>query len=189
MSLLSSVFRALTGSKLKAGPAMTVKFDSKPVNKEVRAELRKNIQNIPEIDDDHFDAVYNAALKSIQAGRNLGVRNQALLQMKIKGVDKARAKEITTQLHSRATSTMNTDKARAIGVVHATWVYSGAPCMINPRKPSAADFRQNKSHQAADGQRFELGKGLKIEGRWLMPGTEPGCRCAYRSIIPSLTQR
>ena len=61
------------------------------VNKDVRAELRRNILSIAEIDKKYFDDVYNIALRSIQAGRDLGSLTQALWQMKIKGITRKRA--------------------------------------------------------------------------------------------------
>jgi hypothetical protein len=89
----------------------------------------------------------------------------------------------------RQQSAMWRDKKRrwaAIGVKHAIWLYSGAPCQIDPKHPSPEDIRQDAAHRAADGVRFEATQGLLVEGKWIYPGQLAGCRCAARAVIPGL---
>ena len=57
---------------------------------------------------------------------------------------------------------------------------------MNPKKPSAKDICRDAAHRAADGKRYEVGKGMLLNGRLTMPGREEGCECISRPIIPEL---
>jgi hypothetical protein len=81
---------------------------------------------------------------------------------------------------------MDRDRQKSLGIKYAIWMYSGAPCQVNPKKPSAKDIRQDAAHRAADGKPFEVAKGMLLNGRLTMPGREEGCKCSSRPIIPGL---
>jgi hypothetical protein len=81
---------------------------------------------------------------------------------------------------------MNQDQQLSLGIKYATWVYGGAPCNLNPENPSAKDIRRDAAHRAADGKRYEVARGMALNGRLTMPGWEDGCKCVSRSIIPGL---
>jgi SPP1 gp7 family putative phage head morphogenesis protein len=76
-------------------------------------------------------------------------------------------------------STFNslTSKARAqnLGITKAIWV-------------TARDERVRDSHQARDGKEFVLSEGLysASDGKTLLPGTSPNCRCDYIMVIPEM---
>jgi hypothetical protein len=79
---------------------------------------------------------------------------------------------------------MTKERQESLGINHAIWLYSGAPCDVNPKKPKG---RQNASHRAADGKQYEVSKGMHLNGKWTWPGYEDGCKCVSRSIIPGLS--
>ena len=97
---------------------------------------------------------------------------------------KQRASEISIRLNNKATALINRNQQVSIGIKYAIWVYSGAPCQVNPKKPSAKDIRQDAAHKAADGKRYEVAKGMLLNGELTMPGQEEGCKCISRPIIP-----
>jgi hypothetical protein len=78
---------------------------------------------------------------------------------------------------------MNSQRQESIGVKQALWLYSGAPCEIDPKKPTG----QDAAHRAANGRLFDVSKGMLLNGKWTLPGAEPGCRCASKSIIPGFS--
>ena len=39
------------------------------------------------------------------------------------------------------------------------------------------------SHVAANGKRFDVGKGISLDGKWVQPGEEINCRCTSRAVI------
>jgi hypothetical protein len=58
--------------------------------------------------------------------------------------------------------------------------------MMNPGAPTDADLKQDAAHQAANGKKFEIAKGLQINSEWTLPGRGAGCKCVSRSVIPGL---
>ncbi len=166
----------------------TVKFDPNQVTNAIKIDLRDNIKNIPEFDETNFNHVYNAALQSISPGRDLGMLVNAIMALKLPNLTKQRAGEISRSLNNKATALIGRDRQTSLGIKYAVWVYSGAPCKVNPKKPSAKDIRQDTAHKAADGKKYEVSKGMLLNGRLTMPGQDEGCKCISRSIIPGLDQ-
>ncbi len=161
----------------------TVKFDASRVTDTIKADLRKNIMLLEEIDRNHFDQVYDAALRSISAGRDLSVLYNVLMQMNINGMTKRRAGEIALLLNNKATALMNRERQEALGIKQALWLYSGAPCEINPKRPTG----QDAAHRAANGKLFDVSRGMFLDGKWTWPGVELGCRCVSKPIVPGFS--
>jgi uncharacterized protein with gpF-like domain len=154
------------------------------VTKRVKADLRKNIEVLGDIEKNHVREIYDAALSMIEAGGNAPTLYNALL--KLDGMSTCRAGEITRTLASKAKALTEQERRAKLGITHATWMYANAPCMVNPNQPTDADRKQDAAHQAANGKRFEIGKGLLIDGEWTLPGRRTGCKCISRSVIPGL---
>jgi hypothetical protein len=90
--------------------------------------------------------------------------------MQIEGVRKERAAEIARSLHNKATAIINRERQASLGITHAIWMYPNAPCMIDPRHPVAADVQQDSAHRLANGKKYEIDKGLFVDGKWTWPG-------------------
>lgn len=58
----------------------------------------------------------------------------------------------------------------ALGVKYQIWRTTG-------------DNAVRKSHREVDGKKFEVGKGLRVDGRILLPGEDYNCRCYGESVI------
>ncbi|MGB8366202.1 MAG: hypothetical protein WCE20_17025, partial [Rhizomicrobium sp.] len=148
----------------------TVKFDPKLVTEVVKADLKSDIKKIKEFDESHSEQIYDAALRSVSRGRDLATLFNAIMELNLPDMTKQRASDISRSLNNKATALMNRDRQVSIGVKYAIWVYSGAPCQMNPEKPSAKDVHQDAAHKAADGKRYEVAKGMLLNGRLTMPG-------------------
>lgn len=164
----------------------TVRFDPERVTDAVKTDLAMNIKNIKEFDQSNFGQIYDAALQSISRGRDLATLYNAIMGLNLPDMTKQKASQISTILNDNATALMNQNQQISLGIKYAIWMYSGAPCHLDPRKPSARDVRQDAAHRAADGKRYEVAKGMLLNGRRTIPGREAGCKCASRSIIPGL---
>ena len=162
----------------------TVKFDPSTVSESVEADLRRNIGLLDDIEKKHGQQIYEAALRSISAGRDLHLLFTAL--MTIEGMTKGRAAEIARSLNNKATAIINRERQASLEITHAIWMYPNAPCMRDPRHPVAADVQQDSAHRSANGKRYEIRKGLFVNGKWTWPGVEEGCKCTSRSILPGL---
>lgn len=199
MSVFSKIMSSIRGDgKPKPPPASgeavesayaipTVRFDPNRVTDAVKDDLKNNIKGIKDFDDANFEQVYDAALRSITRGRDLAILFNAIMELNIPDMSKLRAGEISRILNNKATALIDRDQKLSLGIKYAVWVYSGAPCQNNPKKPSAKDIRQNEAHKAADGKRYEISQGMLINGRLTMPGRDEGCKCFSRAVIPGLS--
>jgi hypothetical protein len=172
-------------SKAEARPRVpTVKFDQSRVTAAVEADILSTLQGVPEISADKLRPAYEAALRSLRAGRALHILHDALTGL---GLGKSRASEIPLLIANRATSLMNREQQVSLGIAEAVWLYSGAPCMPNGGMPSPEDRKRNAAHLAANGKRFPIAKGMLMGGRLVWPGQEPGCKCVSKSVIPGFS--
>lgn len=151
----------------------TVQFDSSGVSEVVKNNLKENINLIDEVKSFDFDMVYDAALLSISSGRDLSILYKALI--KIDGMNKKRAKNISLSLNNKAKSLMRYKKQSYLGIEYAIWQYSGAPC---------GEAEQDATHKAANGKRFKIDEGLFVNGCYTWPGDKEGCKCSAKSVIP-----
>ena len=168
----------------------TVRFDPSRVTAAVQTDLRKNIKKIKEFDETQFAHIYAAAFQSISSsrGRDAATLFNAIMELNLPKMTKQRASDISRDLNNKAAALMNRDLQESLGIKYAIWMYSGAPCQMNPKKPSAKDIRQDAAHKAANGKQYEIAKGLLMNGRLEMPGWEAGCKCVSGSIIPGLDE-
>jgi hypothetical protein len=120
-----------------------------------------------EISEEEFSARKVAAAQKRKEWRALGKEEQ----LKILG---QRSRERSLDVRARQLE---------LGITEAVWLYSGAPCEINPKKPTG---HQDEAHKNANGKRYKISDGMYLDGKWTWPGYEDGCRCVSRSVIPDL---
>lgn len=164
----------------------TIKFDGSRVTEEVKDGLRRDIQNIPDIDRDKIDEIYKTAVIAAMRGRDLGLLCGAIYDLHDGRLTRKRSGDISRLLIDRASVVINNNRMTEIGIDEAIWVYSGAPCRENMKSPSPKDLSRDAAHKAANGQRYQIAKGMFLNRKWTHPGREPGCRCSSRAVIPAL---
>lgn len=181
------VFARLLGSLFGAERAPdnvrgipVIRFDGKGVTKEVKADIRAAIDNLPEIPTQLRPHVYDLAIESISRGRDLGFLTKALLLAEIPGVDKANAARIARNLNNRATALMAKNRAMSDGIQKAKWLHAGPDCF---RGMDGMEGRA-ASHAQANGKIYMIAEGLEIDGIHTWPGREEGCICVSNLIIP-----
>jgi uncharacterized protein with gpF-like domain len=164
----------------------TIKFDPSVVTKNVKADLRRNIELLDDLEKRHVKQVYELALRSIVGRRDLHLFCTELMNMDVEGMTTGRAAEIGRCLSNKANAIIDRERQASLGITHAKWMYANAPCMRDPSHPSAAEVQRDAAHCAANGTRFEVSKGLFLDGKWTWPGVEEGCKCVSRSVLPGL---
>lgn len=191
MSWFQRVFKpSVEEKRVKPSPVLaeqftrmpTVKFDPSKVTERVKADLRRNLEALPEVPRKQIQEVYDAALSMIEGGGNMATLYSVLL--KLDEMNSARAKQITRSLNQKARAFIEQESRAKLGITHATWMYANAPCMVNPSRPTDADRKQDAAHRAAHGQRFSIEKGCLIDGKYTLPGRNDGCKCSSRSVFP-----
>jgi len=125
-------------------------------------------------------------LRAMATGGNLDFFSRGIEDLQIAGMTGQRAAQISMALWFKAKGKMDREQQAQIGITHARWVYSNAPCMPNPKKPTAADLRINGAHKAVNGTLYLIAEGLLIEGKRTWPGDEWYCKCSSRSEVPGL---
>jgi hypothetical protein len=166
----------------------TIKFDPSVVTKSVQADLRRNIELLDEAEKKHVRQIYELALRFIVGRRDFYSFCTEMMNLHIEGMTRSKAAEIGRSLANKAGAVINRERQASLGITHAIWMYPNAPCMKDPRRPSATDVQQNSAHRLANGRRYEISKGLFVNGKWTWPGTEEGCTCTSRSVLPELEQ-
>jgi len=175
------------GGNSQSSQAMpTVKFDSSTVSENVKTDLLRNIELLDDVEKIHVKPIYELALRSIVTGGDLHLFCTGLMNMNIERMTKGRAAEIGRALSNKAKAVINRERQAVLGITHATWMYANAPCMKDPRHPTDAEVQQDSAHRSANGKKFEVGKGLFLDGKWTWPGVEEGCKCSSRVVLPGL---
>lgn len=155
----------------KAG--FTVEFKmTREANDVYQASLAENVGLIKSIASEHLTQVEGLVMRSVSAGRDLAGLSAELHERF--GVTKRRAAFIAFDQNQKATASITRVRQQSLGCTEAVWLHSHGG--KEPRK----------SHQAADGKRYLIAKGMEIDGEFILPGQLPRCRCVSRSIIPGL---
>lgn len=138
-----------------------------------QAVIAEQVGLIKSIASQHLTHVQTLVMQSVQKGGDLhGLAKQLESQY---GVTKRRAALIARDQNVKATAVMTRVRQREIGVTTAIWKHSHAGKAPRP------------SHVAADGQEYDIEKGMLLDGVWTWPGVEINCRCVSRPKIAGFT--
>lgn len=167
----SAADKAFSAALSKAGFA--VKFNFTDAAKEsFQAVIQENISLIKSIPEQYLSKVEGDVWRAVAGGYDLEKLTNDL--QKNYGVTQRRAAFIAKDQASKAKATIEQARRAELGITEAIWQHSRAG--QEPRQ----------SHVAADGKRFDVLKGMQIDGEYILPGQLPRCRCASKSIIPGL---
>lgn len=131
-----------------------------------RSEQVNLIRTIPQ---HHLNRVESLVNESVARGRDLGYLTKALQQEF--GVTKKRAALIARDQNNKATTVLQATRQMDLGITHGIWRHSHAGKVPRP------------SHVNVDGQKFEIAKGLFLDGEWVRPAEAINCRCFYTPIV------
>lgn len=138
-----------------------------------QAVIGEQVGLIKSIAQQYLTQVETLVMQSVQAGRDLHTLTESLQQQY--GVTRRRAELIARDQNNKATATLTRVRQTELGITEAIWMHSHGGKM--PRQ----------SHVAADGKRYNISKGMYIDGEWILPGEKINCRCFPRSVIPGIT--
>ena len=156
----------------KAG--FTVKFTMTPAANDIlQATIQQNVALIKSIGSEHLSKVQGLVMRSVQAGRDLGGLTKDLEEQF--GVTRRRATLIARTQNNLATASMNKARCLEIGITEAVWMHSHAGKHPRP------------SHVAANGKKYDIAKGMYLEGEWVQPGQAINCRCLAKPLLPGLS--
>lgn len=167
-SALNRADGALADILKRAG--FTVEFKlTRRANDVFQATIGEQVGLIKSIASEHLADVQGAVMRSVQAGRDLASLTRDIEARY--GLSKRRAALIARDQNNKATATITRARQTELGITKALWVHSSGG-----RVPRA-------SHVAASGKAYDIAKGMKIDGEWILPGQLINCRCVSRSVI------
>ncbi|RVT95242.1 phage head morphogenesis protein [Rhodovarius crocodyli] len=149
----------------------SVRFSLSPTANDVlQATIGEQIDLISNLAAEHVTQVQGAVMRSVQSGRDLGALTKDL-EARL-GITRRRAALIARDQNSKATATITRVRQQELGITEAIWQHSHGGKHPRP------------SHLAADGEKYDIAKGMYLDGVWTWPGREVNCRCVSRSVIP-----
>ena len=134
-----------------------------------QAVIAEQVGLIKSIASQHLTHVQTLVMQSVQKGGDLHTLSKQLESQY--GVTKRRAALIARDQNAKATAVITKVRQREIGVTTAIWKHSHAGKVPRP------------SHLAADGQEYDIDKGMYLDGVWTWPGMEINCGCFSRPVI------
>ncbi|MGN6312862.1 MAG: phage head morphogenesis protein [Rhodanobacteraceae bacterium] len=164
---------ASLAGKLRERGLPTVKFTmTDEMRNAYQAVAGEQVGLIKSIASEHLTDVEGIVMRSVSRGRDLeSVAKE--LQARY-GVTKRRAALIARDQNNKATSALQSVRQRQLGIAEGIWKHSHGGKHPRP------------SHVKANGQKFDLSKGMYLDGKWVMPGEEINCRCTWSPVIPGL---
>jgi SPP1 gp7 family putative phage head morphogenesis protein len=148
-----------------------IPFTMTPAMRDVySAVIGEQVGLIRSIAAQHLTQIETVVMQGVQRGRDLAYIHDELRARY--GVTKRRAALISRDQSNKATATLNAARQQGLGIKQAIWRHSGAGKEPRPE------------HVKADGEKFDLSKGMYLEGEWVLPGQAINCRCTAQPIIP-----
>ncbi len=163
---------AFRGALRKSGMSIQLK-ESPAILDAYQAIVNENVALIKSIPSQHFTEIEGLVMRSVQHGRDLEFLSKELEARY--GVTRRRAALIARDQSNKATAVMTRVRQQEIGITEAIWLHSHGGKHPRPE------------HVKADGKRYEVAKGMLIEGEWIWPGEKINCRCVAKAIVPGLS--
>jgi len=133
-----------------------------------QSSITNNVGLIKSIPERYLDSVEVVVNQAMMGGKDSKWLSGQLRELS--GVTKRRATIIARDQIAKATAAISQERAIAAGFDKAEWNHSDA------------GKTQRASHVAADGEVFDLDKGMYLDGEWVLPGEEINCRCFYTIV-------
>lgn len=158
-------------SKLRVAGFGKVRFQlTRPMREGLKATLMEQINLIKSIPSEYLTQVSSMVMVSASLGRDVGALAENLKQRY--HVAHNRANTIARDQNNKATATMTRIRQTQLGIKEGRWHHSHAGKTPRP------------AHVRAHGKKFNLQKGMLIDGEYILPGQKINCRCTWEPIIP-----
>lgn len=165
---MSHTDKAFQAAMREAG--FTVRFrHTQATQRAFDASLSGNVGLIRSIGQQYLHRVEETVWRSVNSGYDVAQLSKEL--RKDFGVSERRAAFIARDQTNKAKAVIEKARRQELGITEAIWMHSHAGKEPRP------------SHVAANGKRFDVAKGMYLDGKWVQPGEEINCRCSSRAVI------
>ena len=127
----------------------------------LQAVLGGNVSLIRSIGQQYLNRVEESVWRSVNAGYDMAQLTREL--RKDYGISERRAAFIARDQTNKAKAAIEKARRQELGITEAIWMHSHAGKEPRP------------SHVAANGKRFDVSKGMYLDGKWVQPGEEINC--------------
>lgn len=163
----------------KAG--FTVRFRATAAMKDAyKVRVQANIELIRSIPQEYLKSVRTAVWDTVTKGGDVAKMTAAIQE--VYGVGLRRAAFIALDQNNKAKAVFEEARRTEVGIAEAIWQHSTAGQEKYKRVTHVEASQQRIRYNIKDGW-FD-----PAIQRWIWPGTEIGCRCTSRAIIPGLTR-
>lgn len=160
--------RAFQAALKQAG--FTVRFGMTQRSQEAfSGVVGANVGLIRSIGQEYLSKVESVVWQSVNAGYDMGKLAQEL--KKSHGISQRRAAFIARDQTNKAKAVIEKSRREELGITEAVWLHSHAGKEPRP------------SHVNANGKRFQVARGMYLDGEWVQPGEMINCRCNSRAVI------
>lgn len=150
-----------------------VEFKVTPVMRDaMNATIAENVSLIRSIPREYSLEVEGIIMRGYTAGRDLKTITDELQNRY--GITRRRAITISRDQSNKLNATVTQARRVELGLFEAEWVHSHAGKVPRPSHVKAGK----------DKAKFDVRKGLLLDGQWLLPGQAINCRCSSRTILP-----
>lgn len=127
---------------------------------------------ITKMASDDLSRLQDVITEGLVNGQNMERIEQTLFATS--GFTAARAKRVALDQSIKISDAIQRENAKEIGVTEGIWVHV------------PGRYSSRKTHIAMNGKKFKLSEGLydSAVGHNVTPGSEPFCRCIFRSVLP-----
>ncbi|UNY40185.1 head morphogenesis protein [Pseudomonas phage vB_PcuM_ KLEP17-4] len=153
---------------------LTLKTTNMPaaLRESFKAAAVENVSLIKSIPSQYHERIEGAVMRSIQVG---GEGRKTLMDelTNIGGMSERRARNIANDQVRKATTTSNTERAKALGIKKFKWLHSGG------------GFDKRQKHVDASGKTYSYDNPPRIgdKGEPVLPGYAINCRCRAVPVI------
>lgn len=135
----------------------------------MRESVGMNVGLIKSIPGEYLGDVQKYVWESVEAGFDLKTLTDNLDHAY--HIGRNRCKLIARDQANKVHAVMEQARRKELGIKEAIWRHSSAA--KEPRK----------SHVEANGKKFDVEKGMYLDGKWVLPGQEINCGCTSRAVI------
>lgn len=164
----ASLDRGLSAALRKSG--FTVDLQLTDYTKAaMRASVGMNVGLIKSIPGEYLGDVQKYVWEAVEGGFDLATLTDNLDHAY--HIGRNRCKLIARDQANKVHAVMEQARRKELGIKEAIW------------RHSAAAKEPRKSHVEANGKKFDIEKGMYLDGKWVLPGQEINCGCTSRAVI------
>ena len=155
----------------KAGFTVDFKM-TEDVKIKIASSVDENVQLIKSIPQKYFDDLSFIINQGIQRGFDVGHISEQIREKY--GITRRRAAFIARDQTNKVHSVITQQRQMDLGIEEGEWIHSHAG-----KKPRLSHVEAGRKKL-----RFNLKKGAFIDGKWILPGEEPNCKCGWKAVLP-----